>query len=115
MRRILAGVSLLIALTACGESSLEPLPLQVGINATPAITAPGDTVVFVVNAQGGSLYGVELDFGDGATDQYGTSGARTARITFRHVYDARGTFTARVVATDALAGQKEATIDITVN
>lgn len=115
MRRILTGAFLLAAVTACHGSSLGPLPFLVTIGASRATAAPGDSIAFTVNAQGGELFGVEIDFGDGITDQYATSGARTARVTFKHAYDSSGVYTARAVVTDALAGQKEVSVDVTIN
>ena len=115
MGRTLLGALLLAGFTACSQTSLEPLPLEVDIAASRTTTVPGDTISFLVNARGGTLVGLEIDFGDSTTDQFGTSGARTAQVTFRHAYVVRGTYMARVVVTDALAGQKDASIEIRVN
>lgn len=109
-----ACLAVVIGLAACSPSTLEPKPLDIGVEADRAAVAPGDTVTFIVTAQGGTLVGVEIDFGDSTADQYGTSGARTARVTFRHAYQLRGTFTVRAVVTDAAAGQKEATTEVRV-
>src|SRR5262245_39024441 len=68
------------AVAACDTSPLEPLPFQVGIEASRATAAPGDTINFLVTAQGGSLIGVITNYGDDSTDSFGTSGARTARV-----------------------------------
>ena len=76
--------------------------------------APGDTISFVATAQGGNLIGVETDYGDSTADQYATGGARNAKVTFRHAYEARGTFTVRVTVTDGVAGQKSATVEVRV-
>ena len=100
---------------ACGETNLEPLPLDITVAPSRTTAAPGDTVVFVVTAQGGTLIGVETDYGDGKTDVYGTSGARTAKVTFRHAYGARGTFSMSAKITDGQAGQKTARVEIKVN
>lgn len=102
------------AALACGNDALEPLPFQVSVAANTTSPALGDTVQFTVTTQGGQLVGVQADYGDNSTDQFNTAGARTARIVFRHPYAARGTFTARATVTDAMAGLKDATIDIHV-
>jgi hypothetical protein len=94
---------------------LEPNPLDIGIEASPTTAVVGDTVTFVASAQGGVLVGVEIDYGDSSVDQFGTSGARTARVTFRHAYTQSGTYTVKAVVTDAAAGQKQATIEVRVN
>jgi hypothetical protein len=117
MRRMVAGAILVAAgLAACSGSTVEPPPpFAVNIDASPTMAAAGDTVTFVVNAQGGSLFGVEMDYGDGTGDQYATQGARSAKVTFKHAFAARGAYTCRVTATDALAGQKDASVEVRVN
>lgn len=115
IRRALLVSFFLAGVVACRASSLAPLPLLVTIEASRTTAAPGDTINFLVSAQGGSLIGLETVYGDGTGDLYGTSGARTGRVTFRHAFSARGTFTVRVTATDATAGQATATVDVRVN
>ena len=100
---------------ACTQSSLEALPLDITVSASRATAAPGDTIVFVATVQGGSLLGLDVDYGDSTTDQYGTAGARTGKVSFRHAYMTRGTFTTKITVTDAFAGQKNASVEIRVN
>lgn len=118
MRRTLfgsvLGSVLLVGLAACGDGSLDPLPLQISIQASRTTAALGDAIDFVVTAQGGDLLGVTIDYGDSNTDLFGTGGARTARITFRHAYSAPGTYQVRATVTDALAGQMEAGVEVRV-
>jgi hypothetical protein len=100
---------------ACDSNTLEPLPFQVTVEASRTTAAPGDTVNFLVVTQGGSLIGVQMDYGDAMTDQFGTSGARTARVSFRHAFATQGTFTVRATVTDAQPpSEKSATIDVRV-
>jgi hypothetical protein len=56
-----------------------------------------------------------MDYGDMGADQYATGGAHSARVTFRHAWETAGTFTVRAVVTDAILGEKEATVGIVVN
>jgi PKD domain len=114
MARILFGLLLLFGAAACGDATIEPLPLDIRVEASRATAAPGDTISFRVTAQGGTLVGVEMDFGDGADDSFGTSGARTAQVTFRHSYTSTGNFTVSAVLTDAFAGQKTTALGISV-
>ena len=100
---------------ACGESTLAPLPLDITVSASRTTAAPGDTIVFVATIQGGSLLGLNAEYGDNLTDVYGTSGARTGKVTFRHAYAARGTYTTKITLTDATLGTKSASVDIHVN
>ncbi len=115
MLRTLLCSLLVLGFVTCGGSTLEPKPLDVRIEASRTTAAPGDTIIFVVNAQGGNLFGLEINYGDNSSEQFGASGARTARVTFRHAYMLRGTYMVRVVVTDAVAGQKEATVEVRVN
>ncbi len=105
----------MLGLAACGESTLQPLPLQITIEPSRTAAAPGDTINFIVTAQGGTLLGLDVNYGDSSVDQYGTSGARTARVTFHHAYTARGTYEMRAMVTDGVAGQKDASVEIHIN
>lgn len=118
MRRILLRMELLVGLVvplaACGDASLDPLPLRITIEVSSATAAPGDAVNFVVVAQGGNLLGVEVDYGDNSSDQYGAGGARTARVTFSHAFSVVGVYQVRATVTDAVAGQREAGVEIRI-
>ena len=114
-RNALSCLAILIGLAACTPATLEPKPLDIVVEANRSTAVVGDTVTFVVTTQGGALVGVEIDYGDSTIDQFGTGGARTARVTFRHAYLQSGTYTAKAVVTDAAAGQKQATVEVRVN
>jgi hypothetical protein len=113
LKRLLLIAGLGLA-AACQQSSLEALPLEISVTASRSTAAPGDTIAFTATIQGGSLLGLDADFGDNTTDQYGTAGARTGKVTFRHAYQARGTFTTKITVTDASAGQKNASVQVRV-
>jgi hypothetical protein len=115
MSRTLVGALLLAGAMSCSVDPIEPLPLDLTIEANRTTAAPGDTVTFVADAQGGSLIGIEINYGDDSSDLFSTAGARTAHVTFRHAYQQPATYTVRVIVTDASAGQKEATVEIRVN
>jgi hypothetical protein len=114
MRPRLLGCLLFVSLAVCGDATVEPLPFQVSLQANRSTAAPGDNIDFVVIAQGGSLLGVEMDYGDTNTDLFATSGARTAQVTFHHVFADAGTYDVRATVTDALAGQKDASVQVVV-
>ena len=113
LKRLLLIAGLALA-AACQASSLEALPLQISVTASRTTAAPGDTIVFIATIQGGSLLGLDADYGDSTTEQFGTAGARTGKVTFRHAYSARGTFTTKITVTDASAGQKNASVQVRV-
>lgn len=114
MRRGLRGSVLLVALAACGDGGLDPLPLDITVEVSRTTATPGQAIAFVVNAQGGSLVGIAIDYRDGNTDQRATSGARTARVTFQHSYAAAGVYQVRATVTDGVAGTKDAAVEIRV-
>ncbi len=94
--------------------SVDPLPLAITLQATPTSATTADSVTFVANAQGGQLLGFVTDYGDGSTEQYATAGARTATVTFRHRYLTAGTFQVTATVTDAVQGQKVATVQVSI-
>ena len=115
MRRALPGLVLLLGVVACIASASEARPLTVGVDASKTTTAPGDTITFVVTIQGESLIGVAMDYADGTTDQFGSGGAKTGKVTFRKAFTRRGIFVVVATVTDAVAGQKTASVAITVS
>ena len=112
--RLLLALVALGVTASCQASSLEALPLEISVTASRTTAAPGDTIAFTATIQGGSLLGLDADYGDNTTEQYGTAGARTGKVTFRHAYQARGTFTTKITVTDASAGQKNASVQVRV-
>jgi PKD repeat protein len=115
MKRLwIVGAAAAITLSACSPATLDVIPLQISVDATPTSAAVGDTVTFVATVQGNSLLGVDADFGDGGTDRYGTSGARTGKVTFRHPFLARGTYTVKITVTDGDAATKAAMLDVQI-
>jgi hypothetical protein len=110
----LRRAAFLIGIAACDTATLDPLPLDIGIEASRTTAAPGDTIGFVVTAQGGSLVGVAMAFGDNNSAQFATGGARTAEVPFRHAYSAVGVYEASATVTDARAGDKSASVEVHV-
>jgi hypothetical protein len=115
MSRTLFGTLLLAGVLACSAEPLAPLPLEVSVAPNKTTSVPGDTITFVTDAQGGSLVGVQIEYGDTSSDAFATAGARTARVTFKHAYQQPATYTVRVIVTDAIAGVKEASVVVRVN
>jgi plastocyanin len=115
MRPLAFGLILMTVVGACDTSLEEPSSIDVSLVANLTTVATGDTVTFEVNGRGGNLVGFEIEYGDGESDQLATSGAQTARTTFRHAYETAGSYTALVTMTDAALGAKEASVEIVVN
>jgi plastocyanin len=114
MRRTLLTSLLFVGLVACGDVTLDPLPLQISIQASRVTAAPGDPVSFVVTAQGGELVAVQIDYGDNTGDQRGAGGARTARVTFSHAFSSAGVYPVRATVIDGLAGSRDAEVEIRI-
>ena len=114
MHRFLLAAFVSLIATACVRDTLDPLPFEATLQANRTAVTPADTVTFMVAAKGGSLLGVEVDYADGNTDLFPTSGARTASVTFRHSYRVAGTYDVRATVTDAYAGVKTSTVQIRV-
>lgn len=116
MRLAFALLILVVGVPACLSTEPGAHPLTVSVEASRTTAAPNDSIRFVVKAEGDALLAVQAEYGDGTgIDSFGTSGARTASVTFRHAYLAAGTYTVTATATDAIAGQKTATIQVRVN
>lgn len=116
MRRAVRGIllGLFTGVIACGDGSLDPLPLSISLQVSHTTATPGQTIQFVVNAQGGQLVGVSIDYGDGNVDQFPTSGARTAQVPFSHAFSSAGVYQVRATVTDAVAGSQHADTQITI-
>ena len=116
MRRAVLGIllGLFTSVNACGDGSLDPLPLDITLQASRTTAPPGETIDFVASAQGGSLVGVSIDYGDESGDQRATGGARTATMTFRHAFSVAGVYQVRATVTDATAGTRQADVQVTI-
>ena len=114
MRHSVKFAALLSAgwLAACHPFDLEPLPLDVTLEADRTMAASGDSIVFRITAQGEALVGIGIDWGDGQTLVIPTDFARTASTRRPHTYDAPGTYEVTAEATDAEAGSKRASLSV---
>jgi hypothetical protein len=115
MKLLPFGFVLVACFTACRQTTAPVVPLLVTLEASHLTATTGDTISFIVHATGNNLVGVVVDFGDSAGDQYSTGGAHSARVTFKHAFQATGTFTVRAVVTDAIIGEKEVSVGVLIN
>lgn len=113
MRLLLLGLLPLVCASCLAP--IEALPLTVTVEASRTTAAPQDSITFVVKAGGSALVGIQAEYGDGASDSFNPSGARTATVSFLHAYLAKGTYTVTAIVTDATAGQQKATVQVRVN
>ena len=104
-----------IGLGGCRQTTEPPIALTATLESSRSTAARGDTITFTVSATGNNLVGVVMDFGDQTGDLFATGGARTARVTFKHVFQATGSFAVIAVVTDAIAGEKESTTTVVIN
>ena len=114
MRHFLAGLALAAALAGCLDPIRPKPPLNVTISAAPLTVTVGQEVNFTINAQGNELLQVIALFGDDAQETVETGGATSARINLTHAYTEAGVFTVTGRAIDGVEGQRDATIQITV-
>ena len=105
----------LILTGGCRQTTEPPVSLVVTLEASRSTAVRGDTITFTVNATGNNLVGVVIDFGDQTEDLFATGGASTARVTFKHAFQATGSFTVSAVVTDAIVGEKESTTAVVIN
>jgi hypothetical protein len=115
MRRFACAILVAVAGLGCRQTTEPPRQVTVTLASNRSVSVRGDTITFTVNATGNKLVGVVIDYGDSGTDQYATSGALTARVTFKHAYDVAGNHTVRAIVTDAFGGEREATTSVVVN
>lgn len=112
MRRSMLGGLVLTAL-ACGGSS-EPRPFEAAIEANRTAAAVGETVGFVVSAQGRQLLGVTIDYDDGVVEQAAFHSSTTAQRIFEHAFTATGTYRVRATVVDAVVGSKDASVEVRI-
>lgn len=118
MLRAVRSLSLalgILVVGACRQTTAPPVTLALSLQANTTVAQPGDTITFTVTASANNLFGVTIDYGDTTGDQYSTGGASTARVTFKHAYQATGSYAVRATVSDAIVGEKEASISIVVN
>lgn len=111
--RWLSPLLLLVAL-ACAQEPLEPLPLDITLQVQPTSAAVGDSIRVEVNAQGGTLFGVMVDYGDETNQPLAAGGARTARAVYRHAYSRSGVYVVTATVVDALQGEKSTTASVQI-
>lgn len=115
MRPFWIGVLLVAGSLGCRQTTALPVPLTVTLESSRSTAFRGDTVTFTLTSAGNNLVGAVIDYGDDVVEQYATGGAHSARVAFKHAFETAGTYTVRAVVTDAIVGEKEASVGVVVN
>jgi hypothetical protein len=101
---------------ACSETTIDTGggPLAIELFVSPTNQTVGDSVVVRTNAQGTSLAGTIIDFGDGRVDSIPGANANTQGIVTGHAYQTAGTFTIIATVEDLVQGSlsDQATVEI---
>jgi hypothetical protein len=113
LRRFVARLVLAGCIVGCVDP-VDPRPLAITITATPVAAAVGETITFIIDAQGGQLLQIDTQYGDGESSTLATNGATTAHVTLTHAYSATGTYQVIARALDGVEGQKDATVQVTI-
>ena len=113
-RGLISAALFALGSIGCGDYTLDPLPLNVTITATPTSSPINQDIVFEVRAQGGQLLGLIVDYGDGVTQDEDLRSSRTAEATLRHAYTTPGVYNVTAGVADAILGDKQASVTVTI-
>lgn len=104
-----------VGVIACGDDSLTyggPLDLVVASNSPVAVS---DSLVVEYDAQGRSLLGMEVTWGDATVDSVFFHGAQHAGGHVKHLYAVSGTYTVTAKVSDALEGSTSRDLEVTID
>jgi PKD repeat protein len=112
-RLILAALAAGVLLAACADSTAPP-PFGLTATVDKASTTVGDSVNFVIKAQGNILVRLGVDFGDGTGFERDLFGATTMTSNQRHAYAAPGNYTMTAAVFAASGESRETTLGVQV-
>lgn len=113
MRRV-SSMLVLVFLAGCGDFSTTIRPTELTLTVDRAEAQPGQDFEFYYQAQGRSMAGLILDYGDGAVDSLGFQGAVTATGRRSHSYENPGTYIVSGTLEDFLTPAVGAEVVVTV-
>jgi hypothetical protein len=114
MRVLILTLSLAL-LCACGDFSQTIRETALTLTPSRTTTPPGQVVEFRYEAQGRSLAGLILDYGDGSNpDSLFLQGAVTATGTFRHSFTQAGSYIVSGRLEEFFGGVATAEVPLTV-
>jgi PKD repeat protein len=112
--RLLLGVLAAgVLLAACADSTAPP-PFAITATVDKASTTVGDSVNFVIKAQGNVLVRLGVDFGDGTGFERDLFGATTMTANQRHAFAAPGNYTVTAAVFAASGESRETTLGVQV-
>lgn len=112
MRRLLVSCAVVL-LAACSDAGSDPQIIIV-LQVTPSAAAVGDTITFVTTAAASSLATIGITYGDNSSESYDTGGLSNVQATFKHVYQAAGTYQVRTTATDSRSGSRSTSLSVSI-
>jgi hypothetical protein len=113
MKRLLLGLSVM-ALAACGDFSTTIRPTALTLTPDRTSAQTGQDFEFRYDAQGRSLAGLIIDYGDGGLDSIGLQGAVTATGGRVHAYETPGTYVVTGRLEEFLGGVVNAEVTVSV-
>ena len=114
---IMASLTLGAVLLACSESVVDACggALSVVVTVDPPSQTVGQAVTVRSTANGTSLDGTIIDYGDGQVDSVGAFGACTQTVTQPKTYDSAGTYTVIATIEDLSQGSASDQVMVQIN
>jgi PKD repeat protein len=113
MKRAAFGIAFLAVAVACSDTT-EPRSFAVSATVDRPSVVVGDSVNFVIQAQGNALALLAVEFGDSTGFNRDLFGATTMTANQKHAYSAPGNYTMTAVVTAASGEMKQTTVGVTV-
>ena len=114
MSRLIPGMLTAgLLLGSCADSTAPPA-FAITATVDRAATTVGDSVNFVIKAQGNVLVRLGVDFGDGTGFERDLGGATTMTSNQRHAYAAPGNYTVTAAVFVASGESRETTLGVQV-
>lgn len=120
-RPLRAAVPLLALPAVLGGAACTDITVDDGrrtaitLTADPVVAVVGQTVSFTFDAEGQSLAGVRLAYGDGAVDSVAAQGAQTASADLEHAYAAAADYRAIATVIELNGSRRADTVVISVS
>ena len=104
----------LLAAAGCREVADPGRSIAIDLSTDRATAVVGEPVDFRYAAQGPSLAGLIVDYGDGSADSVAGFGAQTASGTLTHAFDVPGGFDVTAVLLDFAGDSASDTVSVMI-